>query len=79
MRRGRKTIAVVCIALVVFAAFLPGGMPDIVWAPLVALWVVIPAPDNSGIVLTASRSDEQATSLLSLALLRAPPLPLRVL
>lgn len=79
MRRGRKAITVVCIALVVFAAFLPGGMPDIVWAPLVALWVVIPAPDNSGIVLTASRSDERATSLLSLALLRAPPLALRVL
>ena len=51
MSRGRKTVAVLCIALVVFAAFLPGGVPAIVWAPLVALWIVVPAVDVSGIVI----------------------------
>lgn len=73
MPRGRTTIAVVCIALVVFAAFMPGGAPAIVWAPLVALWLVIPRVDVSGIVRTASISDERPISLLSLGLLRAPP------
>ena len=73
MSRGRKTVAVLCIAVVVFAAFLPGGVPDIVWAPLIALWVVVPALDVTGIVRTASRSDERPASLLSLRLLRAPP------
>ena len=73
MSRGRRTVAVVCIALVVFAAFLPGGLPNIVWAPLTALWVVVPQLDVTGIVRTASRSDARPTSLLSLDLLRAPP------
>ena len=79
MSRGRKTVAVVCIALVVFAAFMPGGVPDIVWAPLVALWLMVPAVDVTGIVRTASRSDERSTSLLSLVLLRAPPPSLQIL
>jgi hypothetical protein len=73
MSRGRKTVAVLCIALVVFAAFMPGGFPNIVWAPLVALWLVVPKADVTGIVRTASRSDERPVSLRSLALLRAPP------
>ena len=73
MSRGRKTVAVVCIALVVFAAFLPGGVPTIVWAPLVALWTIVPAVDVSAVVRSASRSDERTTALLSLRLLRAPP------
>lgn len=75
MPRGRKTVAVLCIALVVFAAFLPGGVPNIVWAPLVALWLILPPVDVTGIVRTASRSDEQPASLLSTILLRAPPAP----
>jgi hypothetical protein len=73
MSRQRKTVAVVCIALVVFAAFLPGGAPDIVWAALIPLWLVVPAADVTSIVRTASRSDDQPASLLSLVLLRAPP------
>lgn len=79
MSRGRKTVAVLCIAVVVFAAFMPGGVPTIVWAPLIALWMVVPAADVTGIVRIASRSDERPTSLLSLGLLRAPPAALRLL
>ena len=79
MPRGRKTIAVLCIAVVVFAAFIPGGLPSIVWAPLTALWLVVPAADVTGIVRTASRSDERPVSLLSLGLLRAPPVALHLL
>lgn len=73
MSRGRKTAVVLCIALVVFAALLPGGAPSVVWAPLVALWLILPAIDSSGIARNAARSDERPTSLLSLGLLRAPP------
>ena len=73
MSRGRKTVAVLCIALVVFAAFLPGGVLAIVWAPFVALWIVVLVFDVIGIVRTACRSDERPTSLLSLGFLRAPP------
>jgi hypothetical protein len=73
MPRQRKTVAVLCIALVVFAAFLPGGAPEIVWAALTPLWLVVPAVDVTLIARTASRCDDQPTSLLSLVLLRAPP------
>jgi hypothetical protein len=73
MSRGRKTAVVLCIALVVFAALLPGGAPAIVWAPLLALWLIVPAVDVTGVVRQASRSDERPASLLSLGLLRAPP------
>ena len=43
MRRQRKTVAVLCIALVVFSAFLPAGLSDVVWATLTPLWLVVPA------------------------------------
>jgi hypothetical protein len=78
MSRGRKTVAVLCVALVVLAAFMPGGVPTIVWAPLVALWTIVPAVDVTAVVRSASRSDERPISLLSLRLLRAPPAALRL-
>lgn len=73
MVRQRKTIAVICIALVVFSAFLPAGSSDIVWATLTPLWLVVPAVEVTAIVRQASRSAERPASLLSLVLLRAPP------
>lgn len=77
MRRQRKTVAVLCIALVVFSAFLPAGLSDVVWAALTPLWLVVPAADVTAIALDASRSEERPASLLSLTLFRAPPsLPL---
>ena len=77
MRRQRKTVAVLCIALVVFSAFLPAGLSDVAWATLVPLWLVVPAADVTAIALDASRSEERPASLLSLTLFRAPPsLPL---
>ena len=75
MSRQRKTIAVICIALVVFSAFLPAGASDTVWAALTPLWLVVPAVDVTVIAREASRSGERPASLLSLVLLRAPPSP----
>lgn len=73
MRRQRKTVAVLCIALVVFSAFLPAGLSDVVWATLTPLGLVVPAVDVTVIALDASRSEERPAALLSLVLLRAPP------
>jgi hypothetical protein len=73
MTRQRKTVAVLCIALVVFSAFLPAGLSDVVWATLVPVGLVVPAADVTVVALDASRSDERPASLLSLTLLRAPP------
>jgi hypothetical protein len=73
MSRQRKTIAVVCIALVVFSAFLPAGSSDTVWATLTPLGLIVPTTDVIVLVREASRSDERPASLLSLVLLRAPP------
>jgi hypothetical protein len=75
MRRQRKTVAVLCIALVLFSAFLPAGLSDVVWVRLTPLWLVVPAVDVTVIARDASRSDERTAALLSLTLLRAPPVP----
>ena len=71
--RTRKTVAVLCIAVVVFAAFLPvvsANLPPVV---LTALWLVIPTVAVTVIRRDAVTCDEQPVSLLSLVLSRAPP------
>ena len=73
MSRQHKTVAVLCIALVVFSAFLPVGASALVWTALAPLWLIGPAADVTGIARIASRCDDQPASLLSLVLLRAPP------
>ena len=73
MRGRRKTVAVLCIALVVFAAFVPGAASHLVCAILTPLWLVVPAVAVTLIQRRALRCDEQPVSLLSLVLSRAPP------
>ena len=71
--RTRKTVAVLCIVVVVFAAFLPvvsANLPPVV---LTALWLVIPTVAVTVIRRQAVTSDEQPVSLLSLVPSRAPP------
>ena len=70
----RKSVAVVCIALVVFAALAPVVAADLVSLVLTALWLVLPAIAVTVVRRRASRCDEQTVSLLSLLLSRAPPL-----
>jgi hypothetical protein len=72
MIRPRKSIAVVCIALVVFAAWVP-VIASHFSAVLVPLWIVAPPAAVAAIHLDAVRCDEDTASLLSLALSRAPP------
>ena len=71
--RQRRTVAVFCIALVVFSAFLPAGLSDTVWIALVPQGLVVPTAGVTAIARIASRCDEQPVSLQSLVLLRAPP------
>ena len=71
--RQRRTVAALCIALVVFSAFLPIGLSDTVWAALTPVGLVVSLIAVTSIARTASRCDEQTVALLSLVLLRAPP------
>lgn len=73
MPRTRKAVAVLCVALVVFAAFVAGTAAHLVQAILTPLWLVIPAVAIAVIRRRASRCDGQPVSLLSLVLSRAPP------
>jgi hypothetical protein len=72
-RPNRKIVAVFCIALVIFAVFVPAAAGAFVDAMLVALWVVVPATAATIVRRTASRSDQQPAALLSLILFRGPP------
>jgi len=69
----RKTVAVLGIALVVFAAFVPAAATHLVYAILTPLWFVVPAVAVTVIRRTASRCNDQPVSLVSLVLFRAPP------
>jgi hypothetical protein len=71
--RTRKTVAVLCIAVVVFAAFLPAVSVNLPPVILTALWLVTPAVAVAVLRRQAVRCDEQPVSLLSLILSRAPP------
>ena len=71
--RTRKAAAVLAIALVLFAAFVPAAGPALAAIDFVPLWLVIPAVIITVVKRTAVRCHEQPVALLSLVLLRAPP------
>jgi hypothetical protein len=73
MPRTRKAVAILCVALVVFAAFVPGAAATLVFETLAPLWLVVPAVAVTVVRRRAARCDVQLASLLSLGLLRAPP------
>lgn len=69
----RKTAAVLCIALVVFAAFVPVIASALGTVVLVPLWIVLPAVVVTLVRYDAFRCDEQPVSLLAVLDSRAPP------
>jgi hypothetical protein len=71
--RTRNAVAVLCIALVVFAAFIPATATDLAPAVLVPLWLIAPAVAVTVIRRRARRCADRAVALLSLVLFRAPP------
>lgn len=72
--RTRKSLVLLCIGLLVFAACLPvtGALFAAVLTPL---WLVVPAVLVVLVRRRATGCDEQPVSLLSLLLSRAPPAP----
>jgi hypothetical protein len=72
--RTRKAFAVLCIAIVVVAAFAPSLASSLGSAILVPLWLVVPAVAVTVIRRHALRSDDQPVSLLAILDSRAPPI-----
>jgi hypothetical protein len=72
--RKRKAAAVLCIALVVCAAFVPVIAATLGTAILVPLWLVLPAVAVVIVRRRAFRCDEQPVSLLAILDSRAPPI-----
>jgi hypothetical protein len=72
LRARRKPIAVLCIALVVCAAFLPGfgGISVALFEPA---WVLLPDLAPSVIAIPVPAGDEQPVPLASATPSRAPP------
>jgi len=71
--RTRKSLVLVGLAVVVFAAFVPAlssSLPAVILSPL---WIVVPAVFVVIMRRTAARCDDQPVALLSLARFRAPP------
>jgi hypothetical protein len=73
MRPRRKALAVLCVALVIFAAFGPALAGPHALAFLVPLWYEF-QPDLAVVVCPdAGQFDEQPQPLLFVAASRAPP------
>ena len=71
--RTRKSLVFVGVAVVMFAAFVPGLSSNLPCSILTPLWLVFPSSSVTVIRCTATACDGQPVSLLSLALFRAPP------
>ena len=71
--RSRKSLVLLGLAVVVFAAFVPALASSLPSAILTPLWIVTPAVSIVVIRRTAVLCDDQPAALLSLALFRAPP------
>jgi hypothetical protein len=71
--RARKAAAVLAIALVLFAAFVPALGPALGTIDFVPLRLVAPAVVAVIVCRAASRSLEPPAALASLVLFRAPP------
>jgi hypothetical protein len=69
----RKTVAVLCIAVIVFAGFVPVIASTIGAAILLPLGLVFMAVVVTVIRRQALRCDEQPVSLLAVLASRAPP------
>jgi hypothetical protein len=76
--RTRKSLVLVGVAVVVFAAFVPALASSLPAAILTPLWIVVPAVCIVVVRRTAARGDNQPVVLLSLVLFRAPPATLAV-
>jgi len=73
MRRARRAVAVTCIALVVFAAFLPLGGASLEWLVVTPAFTLLPSSTTQVVTREAPRCDEQLVELLAIFESRGPP------
>ena len=71
--RTRRVIAVTCIALVVFGAFLPLGGVSLEWLIVTPLFTLLPPLTTAVTPREASNGDERPVSLLATLESRGPP------
>jgi hypothetical protein len=76
--RTRRSFALLGIAVVVFATFVPAVASCLPAVVLTPLWIVASAVSITVVRRSATLCDDQPLALLSLALFRAPPAPLAV-
>ena len=72
MPRPNRSVAVLCIAIVAVAAFLP-GIGALEWTLVEPLSVLLPDTTATLVFVTAPTGSEQPVALLSLLPSRAPP------
>jgi hypothetical protein len=76
--RTRRSFALLGIAVVVFATFVPAVASSLPAVELTPLWIVASAVSITVVRRSATLCNDQPLALLSLALFRAPPAPLAV-
>jgi hypothetical protein len=73
MRRTRRAVAVTCVALVVFAVFLPLGGAALEWLVVTPVFTLLPSCTTSIVTRDVPRCDEQLVALLAIVESRGPP------
>jgi hypothetical protein len=73
MPRTRGAITVTCIALVVFAAFLPIGGVSLEWLVITPAFTLLPPCTTSVVPRQAPRCDARSLALLAILESRGPP------
>jgi len=74
--RARRSLVLLAVGLVLFAAFVPAAAANLSVAILAPLWLVLPAVAITLIRRDVSRFNDRSASLLSLIAPRAPPFTL---
>jgi hypothetical protein len=72
--RGRRGIAVLCLAIAVFAVSVPAALHGLPLPPIIAAWLLIAAPAPIAFIgVETCPAEEQLLASRSPLALRAPP------
>jgi hypothetical protein len=71
--RTRKAIAVTCMVLVVFAAFVPLGGMSLEWLVVTPVFILLPPGPTAVARPHVPRRDERLVALLAIVDTRGPP------
>ena len=71
--RTRKAVAVTCMVLVVFAAFVPLGGVSLEWLIVTPVFILLPPGPTRIVRCDAPRCDEQLVALFAALDSRGPP------